>query len=176
MTSFCNSILTFGIANIPELLKHSNGTILFPWKDFPCFLLRPILLQSSLCENCGSNHDGSTFCRSTICGRDIGSHSLAQSHIDWSDIAVLAWAIVPQQVLLNSHRALCSRNFQNVKLRLDFVRIWSYYCHSNFSWNWILANSNGPKMLFLAILEVPNFNFIKFEPLLSLKFTKIKNL
>ena len=47
--------------------------------------------------------------------------------------------------------SLCSRNFQNVKLRLDFVEIWSFYCHSEFTWNPILANSNGPKMLFLAI-------------------------
>ena len=27
---------------------------------------------------------------------------------------------------------LCSRNFQNVKLRLDFVDIWWFYSHSNF--------------------------------------------
>ena len=27
---------------------------------------------------------------------------------------------------------LCSRNFQNVKLRLDFVEIGSFYCHSDF--------------------------------------------
>ena len=35
-----------------------------------------------------------------------------------------------------------------------------------------LVNSNGPKMLFLAILEVVNFDFSKFEQLLSSKFTK----
>ena len=31
------------------------------------------------------------------------------------------------------NKALCSRNFQNVKLRLDFVEVWSFYCHSNFT-------------------------------------------
>ena len=54
---------------------------------------------------------------------------------------------------------LCSRNFQNVKLRLDFVEIWSFYCYSDFTWNQILSNSNSPKMLFFAILEVLNFAF-----------------
>ena len=90
-------------SGVTEAFKRDNTISL---KGFSLFPPSPsdILLQSSLCENCGSNHDGSTFCRSTICGRDIGSHSLAQSHIDWSNIAVLAWAIVPQQVLLNSHR------------------------------------------------------------------------
>ena len=41
--------------------------------------------------------------------------------------------------------ALCSKNFLNVKLRLDF-EIWSFYRNSDFAWNHILANSNGPKM------------------------------
>ena len=49
--------------------------------------------------------------------------------------------------------SLCSRNFQNVKLRLDFVEIGYFYCHSDFTWNQILAKSNGPKMSFLAISE-----------------------
>ena len=68
--------------------------------------------------------------------------------------------------------ALCSRNFQNVKLRLDFVEGWSFYCHSDFTWNLILVNSNVTNMSFLAILEVLNFDFIKFEQLSSAKFTK----
>ena len=34
--------------------------------------------------------------------------------------------------------------FQNVKLKLDFVEIWSFYRHSDFTWNQILANSNSP--------------------------------
>ena len=42
--------------------------------------------------------------------------------------------------------SLCSRNFQNVKLRLDFVEIWLFYRHSDFTWNQILANSKGTKM------------------------------
>ena len=29
--------------------------------------------------------------------------------------------------------ALCSRNFQNVKLRLDLVEIWSYYRNSDLT-------------------------------------------
>ena len=63
--------------------------------------------------------------------------------------------------------ALCSRNFQNVKLRLDFLEIWQIYLHSDFTWNPILVNWNGPKMSFL------NFDFGKFEQLSSPKFTKI---
>ena len=42
--------------------------------------------------------------------------------------------------------ALCSRNFQNVKLRLDFFKILSFYLHSNFRWNQILVK--------LAIVEI----------------------
>ena len=38
-----------------------------------------------------------------------------------------------------------------------------------------LVNSNGPKMLFLAILEVLNFDFSKFEQLSSPRFTKIQS-
>ena len=56
--------------------------------------------------------------------------------------------------------ALCSRNFQNVKLRLDFVEMWSFYRHSNFMWKPILAFLNGPKMSFLAILETLKFEFL----------------
>ena len=52
--------------------------------------------------------------------------------------------------------ALCSRNFQNVKLRLDFVKIWWFYCPSDFTGNQILANSNSPKLSFLAFLEALN--------------------
>ena len=39
-----------------------------------------------------------------------------------------------------------------------------------------MAHSNGPKMSFLVNLEVPNFDFSKFEQLSSPKFTKIQNL
>ena len=65
---------------------------------------------------------------------------------------------------------LCSRKFQNVKLRLDFIEIWSFYCHSDFTWNPILVNSNSPKMTFLAILETQNF---EFWSILDLKVTQI---
>ena len=39
-------------------------------------------------------------------------------------------------------------------------------------WNPILANSNGPKMSFLAILEGLNFDFSKFEQLSSAQIYK----
>ena len=68
--------------------------------------------------------------------------------------------------------ALCSRNIQNVNLRLDFVEIYAFYSQSDFTWNqiWVNANSNfyvklnfGKfklyKMSFLAISETPNFEF-----------------
>ena len=67
---------------------------------------------------------------------------------------------------------LCSRNFQNMKLRLDFIQIWSFYRHSDFMWNRIFGNSNSPKMLILTILKVLNFDFCKFEQLPSSKFAK----
>ena len=57
---------------------------------------------------------------------------------------------------LHAGNALCFRNFQNVKLRLDFVEIWLFYRHSDFTWNQILAKSNGSKISFLAIVEVLN--------------------
>ena len=82
---------------------------------------------------------------------------------------------VPRKSKYNTLRvALCSRNFKNVKLRIDFVEIWSCYHHSDFTWNPNLANSNVPKMLFLAISEVLNFDFCKFEQLSSPKFNKIQ--
>ena len=71
--------------------------------------------------------------------------------------------------------ALWSRNFQKVKLMHDFVEIWSFYRHSDFTWNHISANSNGPKMLFLAISEVLNLIFNKFHQLSSPKFIKIQS-
>ena len=62
------------------------------------------------------------------------------------------------QYFCNTH-SLCSRNFQNEKLRRDFVEIWSFYHQSDFMWNPILVNSYGPKMSFLAILQTLNFEF-----------------
>ena len=87
-----------------------------------------------------------------------------------------AWLQVKElSFRLDKKTALCSRNFQNVKLRLDFVEIWSFYRHSELTWNHILGNSNSPKMSFLAILEVLNLDFSKSEPLSSPKFTKIQS-
>ena len=65
--------------------------------------------------------------------------------------------------------ALCSRNFQNVKLWLDFVEIWSFYRKSDFTWNQYLVDLNSPKMLFLAISEGLNFDFSKFGQVSSPK-------
>ena len=65
------------------------------------------------------------------------------------------WVFSKSQIF--SQDTLCSRNFQNVKLRIDFVENWSFYCHSEFGWNQMLVNSDGPKMSFLAILETLNF-------------------
>ena len=45
----------------------------------------------------------------------------------------------------NRTSSLCSINYQNWKLRLDFVEIWSFYWHSVF-YKKSLANSNSPKM------------------------------
>ena len=52
------------------------------------------------------------------------------------------------------------------------VEIWSFYRHSDFTWNQILAISNALKMSFLAILEAWILIFSKFEQLSSPKFTK----
>ena len=48
------------------------------------------------------------------------------------------------------------------------------YRHSDFTWNQILAKSISPKMSFLAILQVLNFDFSKFEQLSSPKFNTIQ--
>ena len=55
---------------------------------------------------------------------------------------------------------MLQKNFQNVKLRLDFVEIWWFYCYSDFTWNQILVNSNLQKMLILTSLETLNFEFL----------------
>ena len=39
--------------------------------------------------------------------------------------------------IISHSNSLCSRHFQNVKLRLDFVEIWSFYHYSDFTWNQI---------------------------------------
>ena len=44
------------------------------------------------------------------------------------------------------------QKLSNVKLRLNFVEIWSFYCLSDFTWNQILVHWNGQKMSFSAIL------------------------
>ena len=74
-----------------------------------------------------------------------------------------------------SFTAPCFRNFQKVKLRLGFVEIWSFYRHSDFTRNQILANSNCLKMSFLAILETLNLEFGKFRTWKLLKSTKNQN-
>ena len=46
---------------------------------------------------------------------------------------------------------------------------------SDLVWNQIFANSHGPKMSFLAIFEVLNFDFSNLEQLSSPKFAKIQS-
>ena len=57
---------------------------------------------------------------------------------------------------------LCvSENDENIKVSNapETFKMWSKG-HSNFAWNQILANWNGPKMSFLAILETLNYEFL----------------
>ena len=61
---------------------------------------------------------------------------------------------------------LCSRIFQNVKLRQHGVEILQFACHSDFKWNQILVDSNGHKMFFLVFLEVLKLDFSTFKPFL----------
>ena len=44
--------------------------------------------------------------------------------------------------------SLWSRNFHNLKLRQHGVEIWQFVCHSDFTWNQILVNSDGQKCHF----------------------------
>ena len=109
--------------------------------------------------------------------RKMNICTLMFSGVTLSIVALLNWRLktslgIVISLPLLTYGALCSRNFQNVKLRLDFHEIWSFYRHSDFTWNSILANSKGPKMLFLAILKVLNFDFGKFEKPSCAKFTK----
>ena len=55
--------------------------------------------------------------------------------------------------------ALCSRNFQNVQLRLDFVEIWWFYRHSDFTWIHILVSSNGQKNAIFGNFRASEFWF-----------------
>ena len=78
--------------------------------------------------------------------------------------------------------SLCSRNFQNVKLRLDFVEIWSFYRHPDFTWNGEFKqfknvnfdNFRGSEFWFLVNLsnvQVPNLPKIQSSE--SLKLAKM---
>ena len=107
---------------------------------------------------------------------EISFQVIMSTNFSWM---VNGWLILMLQLwktMLDSRQvtiALCSRNFENVKLRLDFVEIWSFYRLCDFTWNQILVNSNSPKKSFLTILEVLEFDFSKFEQLSGPKFTKI---
>jgi len=67
---------------------------------------------------------------------------------------------------------LCSRNFQNVKLRIDFVEIRSFYrysyilCEIKFWWFWTVQKCH--------FWQFWTLNFCKFGNWKLLKFTKIK--
>ena len=76
--------------------------------------------------------------------------------------------------------ALCSRNFQNVKLGLDFVEIWWFYCHSDFTWNQILAHfKKQSKIVIFGIFrgsELWNLVNLGLESCTQLLKIKIQNL
>ena len=68
--------------------------------------------------------------------------------------------------------SLSSRNFQNGNLRLGFVELWSFCCHSDFTWIQILVNSNIQKNVIFG-----NFRgFSQFQQVSSPKFIKIQSL
>ena len=63
--------------------------------------------------------------------------------------------------------------YNNLSLSLlHSVKICEFYCQSDFTWNQILVHLNGPKMSFLPIYEVLNFDFSTFEQLSSPNFSK----
>ena len=62
-----------------------------------------------------------------------------QKKISIANSFFIAGAVVAWKLICKLHYALCSRNFQNGKSRLDFVEVGSSYCHSNFTWNQIFA-------------------------------------
>ena len=73
-------------------------------------------------------------------------------------------------VFSNRKFALCSRNFQNVKLRLDFVEVWSFYRHSDFTWNQISESSQSQNATF------GNFRVSEFWFLVNLSNFQVLNL
>ena len=90
-----------------------------------------------------------------VCWRQIFTHSVTMNYYSWLHQSMIrragqqrqqAEALWPHHhpsslmlVGIHSAEARCSRNFQNVKLRLDFIEIWWCFCHSDFTWNQILA-------------------------------------
>ena len=64
------------------------------------------------------------------------------------------------------------QNFQNEKLRLDYVEIWSFLPPLWFYVKSYFGQFKRSKSVILVFLEVLNFDFSKFEQLSSPKFTK----
>ena len=75
---------------------------------------------------------------------------------------------ISRKILLT---ALCSRNFQNVKLRLDFVEVWSFYWHTDFTWNQSWVYLNSPKNVIFG-----NFRDSEFWILVNLGLESCPNL
>ena len=72
-----------------------------------------------------------------------------------------------------SSKTLCSRNFQNVKLKkhgVEILQFARFYMKSNF------GAFKQSKMSFLALLEVLDFNSSKFEPFLKHQIYQNSNL
>ena len=74
------------------------------------------------------------------------------------------------KIQVKSQCALCSRNFQNVKLRLDLVEIWQFYVKSNF------GKFKQSIMAFFEILDVLKFNFGQFEKFFKSQIDQNSNL
>ena len=69
---------------------------------------------------------------------------------------------------------LCSRNFQNVKLRHDFVETWSFSSHSDFTKIQFWQIQTSKNVIFGNLLDSEFWIFGKFGTWKLLKFNKIK--
>ena len=70
--------------------------------------------------------------------------------------------------------SLCSRNIQNMKLSLDFVEIWSIYCHSDFTWNQIWQIQTDQNVIFGKFRDFELWILVILRLEKWLKFTKIE--
>ena len=69
----------------------------------------------------------------------------------WNNMKI--WPFCVKSLIFEKLGCTMLQKLSKCEVMLDFVEIWSLYFHSDFAWNQILTNSNGPKMSFL------NFEF-----------------